>query len=81
MNMEILAYLYLFFQICLFIIITVIMLNILKKSYKPRNSIVFIALILSLFVINSIFAFFAVNNLISVLKIQWNSSSNISRDF
>gem|GEM_PF-2949201 len=54
---DIISYFYLFLALCGFVTLTLALVNIYTKSYRPRNATIFIVIIVILFVINTVLAF------------------------
>lgn len=77
-------FVYLFFILCLGIILSFTLFNIYNKSYRPKKTIVFNIVTVFLFTITSVLGFFSVTNLFSNLPASFNinnpnSSTNQSK--
>jgi glucan phosphoethanolaminetransferase (alkaline phosphatase superfamily) len=73
--MEFIAYIYLFLLICALLVLSLILYNIFLKSYRQKNSILFIFIIIIIFGINSFFAISSVRSTISSIGNQINQPS------
>ncbi len=70
--LDFLKYIFLFFGICGAIILGIALFNIYSKSYKPRNSLIVILLLFSLFLVNGIITVDALNRTIANFNSQIN---------
>jgi hypothetical protein len=78
---DLITYLYLFFQIALSVTLGVILLNIYLKSYKPQNSVIIIAVITVIFILNLIIAMGSVNSLVNTIKSETTNTQTVINQF
>jgi phosphoglycerol transferase MdoB-like AlkP superfamily enzyme len=69
-----LSYIFLFIGLCIFVVFAMALFNIATKSYKPRNAIVILGVLMVLFLIN---AFLAFSNLNRTLQASRSSEAII----
>ncbi|MBC7406209.1 MAG: hypothetical protein H7230_01915 [Candidatus Parcubacteria bacterium] len=72
---SIVLYFYFFVQICLFLFLSMILYSIFLKSYKPKNSLVIIVILLVVFIFNGLLATAAVSNLSNTIDRQVKDST------
>ena len=65
---SIIAYLFLFLGLCVFVVLALALWNIFKKSYNRRNSIIVVSLIALSFSIFAVLAMTSANRTISILN-------------
>ena len=73
----------LFFVICGLVLVSITFVNIFTKSYKPKNALYILGLIIILFLINGIFSTLSFGNLLNSLEegINQNSNPSTTSDF
>lgn len=67
---EIVQFIYLFFQLIIFVSLVIILINIHTKSYKPHGASIFTAIIMILFIMNGVFATISVRTLTNFVTNQ-----------
>jgi c-di-AMP phosphodiesterase-like protein len=59
---SILSYIFLFLVLVVFVFLSIAVINIFSKSYKPINVLPFLAVIVILFLVNTVIGFSSIKN-------------------